>query len=357
MSDLVDLYEYTRECNSEINEYVKESCELLVLLENSLKLESVLTEESEDNEEANKELEDTASKKVDDILDKASDNIKSERLAKTLKKTADRVKRVESIVSSISKAKVHISNTWSFKKYMDKEIDRLLKDGDIENIYSNPFSVAHKNYSFNNITTQLHQMTATMRIPAKIKIDNKGRATEDKKRRDATRASFANIPKYIASGILVDFVYSPFTKNRPSTKNLGVSLGIGDAIAYSHPVDAIKRKMSGTWGNAYETVTIGELYSRLKELDPEHFGLNSDNEIKEIRNFFSRNKKMNRLSKINSKSSRKEVKLAGYMVNLQAEYTTFRQAIANYYITIINRTFSLLNKGKAVADKIKKEAE
>ena len=70
MNELVDLYQYTRECNSEINRYVAESIELIDLLEESLTLESVMLEESEEAEEdTSKEMEDTASEKIDDILD------------------------------------------------------------------------------------------------------------------------------------------------------------------------------------------------------------------------------------------------------------------------------------------------
>ena len=355
MNELVDLYQYTRECNSEINRYVAESIELIDLLEESLTLESVMLEESEEaKEDTSKEMEDTASEKIDDILDKASDNIKAERLSKTLKKTADRVKRVESIVSSISKAKVRINNTWSFKKYIDKELDKLLKSSNPEEFYGKTYLLTggFKNNKIESLSKQMHQMAAIMRVPAKVKIDSKGRATEDIKRRDLTRQGNTTAATYLTSGIIVDFAMMPLFKRYGGQ---GTAEGIAMTVAKAHPIQAIKRMTNGIWGEPYETVTIDELYKRIRELDPEHFGTIADNEISDIRKFFSRNKKMSKLSKINAESSRKAVSLAGLIVNLQADYTAYRQAIVNYYITIINRTFSLLNKGKAAAKKIKEE--
>ena len=54
---------------------------------------------------------------------------------------------------------------------------------------------------------------------------------------------------------------------------------------------------------------------------------------------------MKRLGKINGESPTNAVKLAGDIVNTQADYINFRQTIVNYYIKIIDRSFAILRKG------------
>lgn len=350
MNELVELYESTSEFRSEIDSYVENSCSFLDALEDTLILEKAMEGESEDT---SNEMESESSDRVDAIIDKAEDNANSDRLNKTIKKTVDRVKRIESIVKSISNVKVHINNTWSYKKYIDKELDKILKDGDVDNVYGRFFlTQGIRSSKFDDICDAMRLMTARMRIPAKIKIDKQGRATEEMKRKDLSREGIGiGVLSFVAGGIIGASGVS-------DDKKLIAATAVGSGIDKKYrvkPSEVIKRKMNGTWGNPYETITIGELYKRLKELDPEHFASVNDNEIRNIRKFFSRNKKMNRLSKINAESSKKAIKLAGKIVNLQSEYAAYRQSIANYYITIINRTFALLNKKKKASSK--KESE
>lgn len=346
MNELVELYESTSEFRSDIDSYVENSCSFLDALEDTLILEKAMEGESEDK---SNEMESETSDRISAIIDKAEDNANSDRLSKTIKKTVDRVKRIESIVKSISNVKVHINNTWSYKKYIDKELDKILKDGDIDNVYGRFFlTQGIKSSKFDDICDAMRLMTARMRIPAKIKIDKQGRATEEMKRKDLSREGIGiGVLSFVAGAIIGASGVS-------DDKKLIAATAVGSGIDKKYrvkPSEVIKRKMNGTWGNPYETITIGELYKRLKELDPEHFASVNDNEIRNIRKFFSRNKKMNRLSKINAESSKKAIKLAGKMVNLQSEYAAYRQSIANYYITIINRTFALLNKEKKASSK------
>lgn len=339
MSELVELYESTSIFHNDVNEYVKNSCKIIESLENTIILENEMISNNT-NEIQSDELNDAVANKIDVIFDKASNQVKAERLVKTIKKTVDRVKRIETIVPVIGKAKVHIVNVWSFKKYIDSELDKLLKTGRVEDVIGkNPFSSKAKTIKFGLLQDKMHDTAKQLRIPAKIKLDKNGNISEDKIRLDNTRQSLLTSLTDISIGAILNFV----------TKSAGdgafLKDGIEAGLISGNYMDAIKRKMSGTWGEPYETVTIDELYKRIKELDPEHFATIADNEIEAIRKEFTRSKKMKRLGKINKDSSTKAIKLAGDIVNTQADYINFRQTIANYYIKIIDRSFAILRKG------------
>ena len=352
MNELVELYESTSFFHNDLNEYIEESCEIIKSLETTIILENKLADNNLE-EIQSEELNNAVAEKIDKVLDKASNQVKAERLAKTIKKTVDKVKRIETIVPIIGKAKVHIVNVWSFKKYIDNELDKLLKTGKIEDVGGkNSFTATIKSMQFDSLQKKMYEMTKELRIPSKITVDKNGNVSETITKRDHTRQGYVNALSFLSIGIILHFVTAPVLNNIKATRGVFLKTGIEKGLLASHPLDTIKRKMSGTWGEPYETVTINELYKRIKELDPEHFVTIADNEIEAIRKEFTRSKKMKRLGKINGESPTSAVKLAGDIVNTQADYINFRQTIANYYIKIIDRSFAILRKG--VNDKNKK---
>lgn len=345
MNELVELYESTSFFHNDLNEYIEESCEIIKSLENTIILENKLADNNLE-ELQSEELNNAVAEKIDKVLDKASNQVKAERLAKTIKKTVDKVKRIETIVPIIGKAKVHIVNVWSFKKYIDNEIDKLLKTGKIEDVGGkNSFTATIKSMQFDSLQKKMYEMTKELRIPSKITVDKNGNVSETITKRDHTRQGYVDSLALFSVGIILHFVTAPLLNNIKAARGVFLKTGIEKGLLASHPLDTIKRKMSGTWGEPYETVTIDELYKRIKELDPEHFATIADNEIEAIRKEFTRSKKMKRLGKINGESPTNAVKLAGDIVNTQADYINFRQTIANYYIKIIDRSFAILRKG------------
>lgn len=345
MNELIELYESTSFFHDDLNEYIEESCEIIKSLENTIILENKLADNNLE-ELQSEELNNAVAEKIDKVLDKASNQVKAERLAKTIKKTVDKVKRIETIVPVIGKAKVHIVNVWSFKKYIDNELDKLLKTGKIEDVGGkNSFTATIKSMQFDSLQKKMYEMTKELRIPSKITVDKSGNVSETITKRDHTRQGYVNALSFFSIGIILHFVTAPVLNNIKATRGVFLKTGIEKGLLASHPLDTIKRKMSGTWGEPYETVTIDELYKRIKELDPEHFATIADNEIEAIRKEFTRSKKMKRLGKINGESPTNAVKLAGDIVNTQADYINFRQTIANYYIKIIDRSFAILRKG------------
>lgn len=336
-----DIYTNLNDFTTSVDLYVESCCNLLDSYVSYLSMDSFVTESSN---ETSQDLDTIEDEKIEAILDKASKN-SSSRLVKSFKKTAKRVSDVENKVKEITNVKVYIADTWSFKKWIDTELDAILKDGNIDNIYGKFFiGEVSKNAKIDNIQSQMHEMTKIMRVPYRISINKEGKISEDGMRKDPIRDTGNKELVALTAGIILNFTLGiPLKGTR--YKNLFLTSGIVDAISAKHPIDKAKRRINGTYGNKYETVTIGQLYNRLKELDPDKFGQVSDNEINNIRKFFTRNKKMNRLSSIHTDSSKRAIRLAGKMVNLQAEYTTYRQAIANYYIGIINKAYSLMTKG------------
>lgn len=345
MNELVELYESTSFFHNDLNEYIEESCEIIKSLETTIILENKLVD-NDLEEIQSEELNNAVAEKIDKVLDKASNQVKAERLAKTIKKTVEKVKRIETIVPIIGKAKVHIVNVWSFKKYIDHELDKLLKTGKIEDVSGkNSFTATIKSMQFDSLQKKMYEMTKELRIPSKITVDKNGNVSETITKRDHTRQGYVDALTLFSIGIILHFVTAPVLNNIKATRGVFLKAGIEKGLLASHPLDTIKRKMSGTWGEPYETVTIDELYKRIKELDPEHFATIADNEIEAIRKEFARSKKMKRLGKINGESPTNAVKLAGDIVNTQADYINFRQTIANYYIKIIDRSFAILRKG------------
>lgn len=322
-----------------IDLFVETCCDLFDSYQSYSELSSFMLEATTDSKkDTNPEDE-----KIEVILSKASKN-NSSRLIKSFKKPADRVANVDKIVSEISDVKVYIADTWSFKKYIDKEIDGILKDGSIESVYGKFFlTEIRKGSKIDKVESQIKEMTKIMRMSYKVSIDKQGRISEEERRRDPIRDTGIVSAANLTSGFILNFLLGKPLKNT-IYKNLYIVSGGMDAVSSSHPILKAKRKLNGTYGTKYETVTIGQLYKRLKELDPNKFGQVSDNEINIIRNFFIRNKKMNRLSRINADSSQKAIRLAGKMVNLQAEYSAYRDALANYYIRIINRSYAIVSK-------------
>lgn len=344
MDELIELYESTSSFHDDINEYIEESCKIIKSLENTIILENKLADNNLE-ELQSEELNNAVAEKIDKVLDKASNQVKAERLAKTIKKTVEKVKRIETIVPIIGKAKVHIVNVWSFKKYIDHELDKLLKNGKIEGVGGkNALTSTIKSMQFDSLQKKMYEMTKELRIPSKITVDRNGNVSETIVKRDHTRQGYVDMLTYFSVGALLHFVTAPVLNNFKATRGAILKSGIEKGLLAANPIDTIKRKMSGTWGEPYETVTINELYKRIKELDPEHFATIADNEIEAIRKEFSRSKKMKKLGKINGDSPTSAVKLAGDIVNTQADYINFRQTIANYYIKIIDRSFAILRK-------------
>ena len=321
MNELVELYESTSFFHNDLNEYIEESCEIIKSLEATIILENKLA-------------------------DNNLEELQSEELNNAVAEKIDKVKRIETIVPVIGKAKVHIVNVWSFKKYIDNELDKLLKTGKIEDVGGkNSFTATIKSMQFDSLQKKMYEMTKELRIPSKITVDKNGNVSETITKRDNTRQGYVDALSFFSIGIILHFVTAPVLNNIKATRGVFLKAGIEKGLLASHPLDTIKRKMSGTWGEPYETVTIDELYKRIKELDPEHFATIADNEIEAIRKEFTRSKKMKRLGKINGESPTSAVKLAGDIVNTQADYINFRQTIANYYIKIIDRSFAILRKG------------
>lgn len=349
MNELIELYEATFDFHNEINEYVENCCDIITALENTIFLEKEMSEEI-DEEAENIQLNNAVAEKIDKILDKASNDVKAERLAKTISKTVEKVKRIESIVPVIGKAKVHIVNVWSFKKYIDNELDKFLKDGKVDNVAGkNVISATLKADKLDSLQRSMYETAKNLRIPSKIVIDKNGNVAETMAKRDSTRQGYVDALSYLAMGSLLYFtmtpVYNGLNPVHKAVAKASTKYAIKTTISSSlKPIETIKRVKSGTWGEPYETITINELYKRIKELDPEHFATIADNEIEAIRKEFARSKKMRKLGKINEDSAKRHVELAGAIVNTHADYINFKQTIVNYYIKIIDRSFSLLRK-------------
>lgn len=344
-----NLYNEIDEFSNLMDIYIERCCSLIDSYASYSYADNFMVESGNTEEE----LSIIEDEKIESILDKASKK-SSSRLIKTLNKTAKKITSLEEKVKQISKVKVHISDSWSFKKYIDNELDNILKDGDIENVYGRFFLTQYKNLSkMDSIQNQMRDMANVMRAPYKISIDDQGRVSEDTKRKDPIRDTGPTALGQLTAGIILNFTLGKPLKGT-AYKNLFTATGVVNAVGASHPIAKVKRKLNGTYGNKYETVTIGELHKRLKELDPDKFAEVSDNEINNIRKFFTRNKKMRKLSKIDAESSKSAIRLAGKMVNLQAEYTAYRESIVNYYIRIINNAYSLIMK---MNESTKKESE